>query len=66
MTPEQTRTALIDPRIPPLVHVLRDGTDEQVEKVYLRLMIDCGIHHGGELWDQALREVDAMSEPEEG
>ena len=54
MTTEQIHTALIDPRIPALVRVLRDGTDEQVLAASVEL---CGTTDGRELWDAAMCEA---------
>lgn len=54
MAPEQTRALLADPRVAPLVWILRDGTDEQVWAASVEL---CGTTDARGVWDQAMREA---------
>ncbi len=54
MIRNQTRTALMDPRIPPLVEILRNGSDAQVNGAWDDVMTQYGETHGMQVWHWAL------------
>lgn len=61
-TTEQTRTAPTDRRIPALVRILREGTEDQVLAAYFEVLGANGHPYGHDLWDAAVREARTGSE----
>ncbi len=57
MDTEQVHTRPTDPRVPPLVRILRDGTEDQVLTAYYELIGANGYPYGHDLWDAAVHAL---------